>query len=102
MPDDEHIVPEVAITRRRPFLVSFSGIDGSGKTTQIESLRDWLRDAGLRVRLLRFWDDVAVAGALRETLSHKLFKSEKGVGSADKPVERRDKNVRNRYMTAAR
>jgi thymidylate kinase len=85
-----------------PLLVSFSGIDGAGKTTQIDALLAWMRDARLRARLLRFWDDIAVAGRLRETLSHTLFKSEKGVGSPDKPVQRRDKNVRAWYMTAAR
>jgi thymidylate kinase len=90
------------ISSRRPCVVSFSGIDGSGKTTQIEALLAWLRDAGLRVHMLRFWDDIAVFGRLRETMSHTLFKSEKGIGSPDRPVERRDKNVRAWYMTAAR
>jgi len=90
------------ISSRRPSLVSFSGIDGSGKTTQIDAVLAWLRDAGLRVLLLRFWDDIAVLGHLRETMSHALFKSEKGVGSPDRPVQRRDKNVRAWYMTAAR
>jgi thymidylate kinase len=87
---------------RRPYLVSFSGIDGAGKTTQIDGLFAALQNAGLKVRLLRFWDDIAVAGGARETLSHKLFKSERGVGSPDKPVQRRDKNVRAWYMTVAR
>ena len=50
---------------RRPCVVSFSGIDGSGKTTQIEALLAWLRDTGLRVHMLRFWDDIAVFGRMR-------------------------------------
>jgi thymidylate kinase len=83
-------------------LISFSGIDGAGKTTQINALLAWIRSAGLQPRLLRFWDDIAVAGCARETMSHTLFKSEKGVGSPDKPVQRRDKNVHAWYMTAAR
>jgi len=90
------------IARGRPYVVSFSGIDGAGKTTQIEALLVWLRDAGLKVRLLRFWDDITVARGLRAGMSHNLFKSEKGVGSPLKPVQRRDKNVRGWYMTAAR
>ena len=90
------------IARGRPYVVSFSGIDGAGKTTQIEALLAWLRDTGLKVRLLRFWDDITVAGGLRAGMSHNLFKSEKGVGSPLKPVQRRDKNVRGWYMTAAR
>ncbi len=90
------------IARGRPYVVTFSGIDGAGKTTQIEALLAWLRDTGLKVRLLRFWDDITVAGGLRAGMSHNLFKSEKGAGSPLKPVQRRDKNVRGWYMTAAR
>ena len=90
------------IRRKRPFIVSFSGMDGAGKTTQIDALLIYLHDAGLRVRVLRFWDDIAVAGSMRENMSHKLFKSEKGVGAPDRPVRRRDKNVRAWYMTVAR
>lgn len=83
-------------------MVTFSGIDGAGKTTQIEALVTWLRDAGFRVKVLRFWDDIAVLSPLREAMSHALFKSEAGVGSPNKPVERRDKNVQTWYMSAAR
>jgi thymidylate kinase len=93
-------VKPISITQ--PCVVSFSGIDGSGKTTQIDAVLAWLHDAGLRVRVLRFWDDISVLGSLRETMSHTLFKSEQGVGSPEKPVQRRDKNVRAWYMTAAR
>jgi thymidylate kinase len=98
----EHPANAKMIAGRRPCLVSFSGVDGSGKTTQIEALLAWLRDAGLRVDVLRFWDDIAVFGRMRETMSHTLFKSKKGIGSPDRPVQRRDKNVRAWYMTAAR
>lgn len=87
---------------RRPLLVSFSGIDGAGKSTQIDAVRRRLGEAGLRVRLVTFWDDVAGLGWAREFLTHTLFKSEKGVGTPGKPVRRRDKDVRAWYMTAAR
>jgi thymidylate kinase len=102
MVDGEQDGAARTISSTRPYLVSFSGIDGAGKTTQIDGVLVWLREAGLRVRLLRFWDDIAVAGHLRAAMSHTLFRSEKGVGSPDKPVQRRDKNVRAWYMTAAR
>lgn len=82
--------------------VSFSGMDGAGKSTQIQSLRTKLTDAGLRVSLVTFWDDVARLTHLREVSGHKLFKGEKGVGSPDAPVNRRDKNVRSWQMTAVR
>ena len=87
---------------RKPLLISFSGIDGAGKSTQITAIQTQLREAGLRVRLVTFWDDVAGLGWAREFLTHKLFKSEKGVGSPGKPVQRRDKDVRAWYMTVAR
>jgi thymidylate kinase len=86
----------------KPFLVSFSGLDGSGKTTQIENLRLHLTAAGLKSVLITFWDDVVVATRYREGFVHKVYGSEKGIGAPGKPVERRDKNVRRWYLTIAR
>ncbi len=88
--------------KRSVTIVSFSGIDGSGKSTQINSLLECLTDAGIGVRLLSFWDDIAVLGGVREFSSHKLFRSEPGIGSPGKPVNRRDKNVRRWYLTPIR
>ena len=82
--------------------VSFSGIDGAGKSTQIGNLRDRLLEAGFRVRVIAFWDKIVALGKIRETSSHTLFKSEKGIGSPEKPVNRRDKNVQSWYMTPVR
>lgn len=86
------------VGKPRPLLVSFSGIDGAGKTTQIEKLAAWLGEAGLRVSVVRFWDDVALLRSVREALGHALFKGEKGVGAPGKPVRRRDKNVQTWYL----
>jgi thymidylate kinase len=88
--------------KRRSTFVSFSGIDGAGKSTQIENLRAHMKDAGLRVELVTFWDDVARLTHLREVSGHTLFKGEKGVGSPDKPINRRDKNVQSWGMTLVR
>jgi thymidylate kinase len=77
-------------------------MDGAGKSTQIQNLRSRLTDAGLRVSLVTFWDDVARLTQLREVSGHKLFKGDKGVGSPDAPINRRDKNVRSWQMTAVR
>ena len=83
-------------------MVSFSGIDGAGKTTQIQALQSYLRMLGCSSRLYTFWDDVVVFSRLREFLSHKAFKGDKGVGSPEKPISRRDKNVTSWFMTGMR
>lgn len=85
-----------------PLLVSFSGIDGAGKSTQIEHLRDSLRAAGWPVVQLAFWNDVVVLSRFREGFTHRVFGSEKGVGASGKPVQRRDKNVRAWYLSLLR
>ena len=74
-----------------PLLISFSGVDGSGKSTQIESLRSALHAAGLKTTLLAFWDNVVVGVKYREGFVHKVYKSERGIGAPGKPVNRRDK-----------
>jgi thymidylate kinase len=80
--------------RRVPTLVSFSGIDGAGKSTQIASLAEELAEARIDFLMLTFWDDVAAFSGLRESGSQALFKGDKGIGTPSKPVNRRDKNVR--------
>jgi len=87
---------------RRQKLVSFSGIDGAGKSTQIARLRQRLSDSGLRAVVVVFWEEVATLTRLREVTGHALFKGDKGVGSPDRPLHRRDKNVTTWYMTLVR
>ena len=82
--------------------VSFSGIDGAGKSTQIRALCDGLSERGLKVRVIPFWDQVATLTRFREGAGHRILKGEKGVGSPSAPVNRRDKNVESRLMTMAR
>ncbi len=88
--------------RSRPILVSFSGLDGCGKTTQIQNLRALLARLGMSDRLLTFWDDVVVLARYREGFVHVVYGSERGIGSPDRPVNRRDKNVRAGYLTFMR
>lgn len=94
--------PDASSSKAVPVLVSFSGIDGAGKTTQIENLVTRLEAAGLRVRVIRFWDEIAAFRRLRETVGHTVFRGEKGVGAPGRPVQRRDKNVRSWYMLPVR
>lgn len=88
--------------RRRCKIVSFSGMDGAGKSTQINSLRAYMEESGLRVRLVTFWDDVASFTRMREVAGHKLFNGDKGVGTPAAPINRRDKNVRSGMMSLIR
>jgi thymidylate kinase len=83
-------------------VVSFSGIDGAGKSTQIRNLRSSCERLGLRVGVITFWDDVAQLKQIRETAGHAIFKGDKGVGSPAKPILRQDKNVRSFPMTMVR
>ncbi|HKD92327.1 MAG TPA: hypothetical protein VKB56_10495 [Terriglobales bacterium] len=87
---------------RSPLLISFSGLDGAGKTTQIDNLRATLSAAGLTSRVLVFWEDVVVLSRYRESFVHKVYGSERGIGTPGKPVNRRDKNVRSWYLTLSR
>jgi thymidylate kinase len=86
----------------RTNFVSFSGIDGSGKSTQIEALRMLVERDGRRVTMIRFWDDIARLARLREATGHKVFKGEKGIGTPSAPINRRDKNVQSMPMTVVR
>jgi thymidylate kinase len=83
-------------------IVSFSGIDGAGKSTQIEALLDYLRARGFVAKTYTFWDDVVVLPRFREHMSLSVFKGDRGVGSPDKPIVRRDKNVTSWYVVAFR
>ncbi len=86
----------------RTLVVSFSGVDGAGKTTQIDHLISCLEQQGCRIRLFRFWDDVASFTGLREGAGHTIFRGDKGIGSPEAPINRRDKNVRGWPMACLR
>ena len=83
-------------------IVSFSGIDGAGKSTQIGALETRLSELGLRSTVLTFWDDIVVLGGFRELISHKAFGGDEGVGSPERPISRRDKNVTSTHVLGAR
>ncbi len=91
-----------AKAKRRATLVSFSGVDGAGKSTQIHALASYFRQQGLRVQIIAFWDCIACLKNVRENAGHRIFKGEKGVGSPNAPVNRRDKNVRSWPMSFVR
>ena len=83
-------------------IVTFSGIDGAGKTTQIEALLDYLRQHGLATKIYTFWDDIVILSGFREHMSLSVFKGDRGVGSPENPIVRRDKNITSWYVVAFR
>jgi thymidylate kinase len=90
-------------TSRRPFMITFSGIDGAGKTTQIEYLTSHLEAFGLRVLRLIFWDHVAVLPKMRAEVGYRSV----DVIPAASPAEvsftpKNNKHIRRWYLTAAR
>lgn len=74
-------------------LITFSGIDGAGKSTQIEKLREYLKAEDIPVRQLAFWDDVAVFRSARSGFSRSVLQSDGSVGTPERPAARRDKNL---------
>ena len=86
----------------QPVLISFSGMDGSGKSTQIEALCSQLSQAGVPVLRLAFWDHVVGLPKWRAAFSHKFLKSDGRIGEPGKPARRNDKNNRAWYLLVAR
>ncbi len=89
-------------TKSKPLLLTFSGIDGAGKSTQIEKLHNRLLECGLKVQRLAFWDDVVVLQRFRTSITRRILGGEQGIGEPGKPVLRNDKNARRWYLTLAR
>ncbi len=83
-------------------IISFSGIDGAGKSTQISALKTCLAEQSLLVKSLEFWDDVVVFSRFREFMSYKAFKGDQGIGTPERPLNRRDKNVSSLPVTVMR
>jgi thymidylate kinase len=86
----------------KPILISFSGIDGAGKSTQIEKLQQYLASQNVPVNTLTFWDNVVVLSSLRSGFSRKVLQSDGQVGSPEKPANRNDKNSQSLPLLAGR
>jgi thymidylate kinase len=86
-----------------PFLITFSGIDGAGKTTQIEHLSSYLRAQGFLVRRFSFWDDVAVWPNLRSGVGYQTANFHTMRHTTEYSfTPKNNKHIRSWYLTAAR
>jgi thymidylate kinase len=83
-------------------LISFSGIDGAGKSTQIQKFREYLSASGTAVTELTFWDNVAVIPQVRAGFSRRVLQSDGNIGTPEHPANRHDKNTQNVLLLAGR
>jgi thymidylate kinase len=88
------------MTGHAPRIVTFSGIDGAGKTTQIECISAHLIQQGYRVARVSFWDDIAFMSKLRASVSLAVL--QKKQTPARHLALRNDKNVRTWYLMLVR
>ena len=86
------------MTQQAGRIVTFSGIDGAGKSTQIEWLCKRLTEHGFRVVRVTFWDDIAVLARFRARVSLRALRN----NTLPDTSLRHDKNVRTWYLTLAR
>jgi thymidylate kinase len=95
-------VSSLAFTTR-PFLITFSGIDGAGKTTQIEHLESSLQERGLRVLRFSFWDHVAAWSKMRAGVGNQAAHCHQSDRIAEGPfIPKNNKHIRKWYLAVAR
>jgi thymidylate kinase len=86
-----------------PFLITFSGIDGAGKTTQIEHLSSYLQSQGFSVTRLSFWDHVAAWSNLRAEVGQRTANFDQTRYTTEYSFSpKNNKHIRKWYLTAAR
>jgi thymidylate kinase len=83
-------------------LITFSGIDGAGKSTQIDKLRDYLNQQRVPVSVLAFWDHVALFPSVRSGFSRRVLQSDGAIGTPERPADRRDKNTQSFVLILGR
>lgn len=79
-------------TRIMSKLITFSGLDGAGKTTQISLFTEYLERESTSFSTLEMYDDVSVAALVRRKLARKQPSAAKTAGPRDPQPLRLDKN----------
>jgi thymidylate kinase len=85
--------PKATAHFHRDLLIIVEGIDGSGKSTQIEKLRAYLHEEGIPVTQMAFWDKVVLFRSARTGFSKNVLQSDGAVGTPERPAQRNDKNT---------
>lgn len=70
---------------RRTLLITFSGLDGAGKSTLIRDLAIDLRSGGRRVRVLTMYDDISFYALVR-AVRNRLRRRRAGAGRSASPA----------------
>lgn len=79
----------MAIARSMPRLIVFAGTVGSGKSTQMQLLADWLRRKGVKTRVIVLKTNHLLSNLLTLALLNILFVHEKNTFAIGTLIERR-------------
>jgi thymidylate kinase len=75
-------------------LISFSGLDGAGKTTHIDLTTRYLEDRGHEIKVLRMYDHVSVSALLRKKIWRPFRRaSPTAQRGSTTPIEPQEKKV---------
>ncbi len=84
------------IMKTNTMLITFSGLDGAGKTTQIEQFISYLAERNHRVKRLAMYDDISTSALLRRMIPRKKRRpatTEPGIMKYRNDKNRKDTNI---------